>query len=48
MGRSALVVEADDPGIKDILAWTARAHRDGYRIVLASEAARWEELRGPK
>jgi hypothetical protein len=48
MGRAALVVEADDPGIDDILAWAVRAHQDGYRIVLASEAARWRELRGPE
>jgi hypothetical protein len=48
MGRAALVVEADDPGIGSILAWAERAHKDGYRIVLASEAARWHELRGPE
>ncbi len=48
MGRAALVIEADDPGLSKVLAWTARAHRDGYRIVLATEAARYQELRGPK
>jgi len=48
MGRSALVVEASDPGLPDILKWAASAQRQGYRIVLASEAARWEEVRGPE
>ncbi len=48
MGRSALVVEASDPGLPDILKWAANAHRQGYRIVLASEAARWDEVRGPE
>ena len=47
MGRSAMVIEASDPGLPDVLAWASRAHKQGYRVVLASEAARWEEVRGP-
>ncbi len=47
MGQSALVVPADDPALDDILKWAARAHKDGYRIVLATEAARGSELKGP-
>lgn len=47
MGQSALVVKADDPGLSDILSWASKAHKDGYRIALASEAARSAELKGP-
>ena len=47
MGRSAMVIGADDPGLNDVLTWATKAYRDGYRIVLASEAARWEEVQGP-
>jgi hypothetical protein len=47
MGRSALVVDAEDPGLNGVLTWATKAHKDGYRIVLASEAARWEEVQGP-
>ena len=47
MGQSALVVPADDPSLNDILRWAERAHKDGYRIVLASEAARAREIVGP-
>jgi hypothetical protein len=47
MGQSALVVTADDPALSDILAWAKRAHQDGYRLVLASEAARPTEITGP-
>ncbi len=47
MGRSALVVSADDPALETILAWAEKAHSEGYRIVLASEAARSSEITGP-
>jgi len=47
MGRSALVVSADDPALETILAWAEKAHSEGYRIVLASEAARSPEITGP-
>ena len=47
MGRSAMVIEATDPGLPDVLAWATQAHTQGYRVVLASEAARWKEVRGP-
>ncbi len=47
MGRAALVIEADDPGLNNVLTWATKAYREGYRIVLATEAARWEEVQGP-
>jgi len=48
MGRAAMVITASDPKLDEVLAWSEKAHTQGYRVVLASEAARYEELRGPK
>ena len=48
MGRAAMVIEASDPKLGDVLTWSEQAHRQGYRVVLASEAARYHELRGPE
>jgi hypothetical protein len=48
MGRAAMVIEASDPKLGDVLTWSEQAHRQGYRVVMASEAARYQELRGPK
>jgi hypothetical protein len=47
MGQSALVIDADDPDLESILKWATNAHKDGYRMVLASEAARASEIHGP-
>jgi len=47
MGRSALVVAADDPALTEVLTWATKAYKQGYRIVLATEAARWDEVQGP-
>jgi hypothetical protein len=46
-GVGALVVKADDPELGEVLAWAAKAHRYGYRMVLATEAARGPEVQGP-
>lgn len=48
MGRAAMVIDAADPGLPDVLAWAKDAHKQGYRVVMASEAARFHELRGPE
>lgn len=48
MGRSAMVITASDPKLDEVLAWSEQAHTQGYRVVMASEAARYEELRGPE
>ena len=47
MGQAALVIDANDPDLDSILKWATNAHLDGYRIVLASEAARASEVHGP-
>ena len=47
MGQSALVIDANDPDLASILKWATNAHKDGYRMVLASEAARASEIHGP-
>jgi hypothetical protein len=47
MGQSALVIDANDPDLESILKWATNAHKDGYRMVLASEAARASEIHGP-
>ena len=47
MGQAALVIDANDPELGAILKWAANAHVDGYRMVLASEAARASEVQGP-
>ncbi len=46
-GVGALVVDGTDPEIDQVLAWAAKAHRFGYRMVLATEAARGSEVQGP-
>ena len=46
-GVGALVVKANDPELAQVLAWAAKAHRHGYRMVLATEAARGSEVQGP-
>jgi hypothetical protein len=46
-GVGALVLEADDPELSKVLAWAAQAHRQGYRMVLATEASRASEVQGP-
>ncbi len=45
-GSAALVLGADDPELAEVMAWAGRAEDDGYRLVLASEAARADEVRG--
>jgi hypothetical protein len=46
-GVGALVVDASDPALGAVLAWAATAHHHGYRMVLATEAARGSEVQGP-
>ena len=46
-GVGALVVDINDPELGEVLDWAARAHRYGYRMVLATEAARGSEVQGP-
>lgn len=46
-GVGALVVDANDPELGEVLDWAAKAHLHGYRMVLATEAARGSEVQGP-
>lgn len=46
-GVGALVVDANDPELGELLNWAAKAHLHGYRMVLATEAARGSEVQGP-
>jgi hypothetical protein len=46
-GVGALVVDASDPELGAVLSWAAKAHHHGYRMVLATEAARGSEVQGP-
>ncbi|MGB0641241.1 MAG: divergent polysaccharide deacetylase family protein [Myxococcota bacterium] len=46
-GKSALIVDASDENLPQVLSWVSQAHNDGYRIGLASEAVRSEEVHGP-
>ncbi len=45
-GCAALVIDADAPDLAAVLEWAAAANGQGYRLVLASEAARAADLRG--
>jgi hypothetical protein len=45
-GAAAVTIPADDPALEHVLAWAQQADSDGFRLVHASEAARWEEVRG--
>ena len=46
-GKSALIVDASDADLPKVLNWVSQAHTDGYRIGLASEVVRSEEVHGP-
>lgn len=45
-GVAAMILDADAPELDQVLAWAATASDQGYRMVLASEAIRADELRG--
>jgi hypothetical protein len=45
-GVATVVLDALDPDIVPALRWALRADQDGYRLVLASEAARSADVRG--
>ncbi|MEL6345732.1 MAG: hypothetical protein AAFV53_21665 [Myxococcota bacterium] len=45
-GAAAMVLEADDPGLPAILDWAER--EEGFRVALASEVLRADQVRGDK
>lgn len=45
-GVAAVALSATDPTLHEAIQTVMQAEAAGYRLVLASEAARWEELRG--
>lgn len=45
-GAAAIVLDLQDPGLEGVLAWAAQ--EKGFRIALASEVARADQVRGDK
>jgi hypothetical protein len=48
LGIGALLINADDPELDSVLAWSTGASKLGYRLVFASELGRFQTLVGPK
>jgi len=45
-GAATMIIEADDPELSAVLAWAQAAHLSGFRMALASEVARADQVRG--
>ena len=45
-GSAVLLVDANDPGLPNLLAWADTADEEGFHLVLASEAYRADQVRG--
>jgi len=45
-GAATMIIEADDPELPAVLDWARIAHQSGFRMALASEVARANQVRG--